>query len=318
MNFTSLTPPTLEQLQEAQTNKIYVYYYNNFKQRLMSKFGYGNYPKGFNTLKHEEYLIDHTTDALLRWKGDPRPEYAYTLPYVSLHNYRDFYGRPSGYILGLTENTEHDRIPSDDYVIFYDTVQTTRDCRTTLNAIEMFAYWAYEVHNVFRSNLMHQNKPFILATTPQTKMSSNNFWHQFSSFVPYINMLLKKGQKAEDIGKQMQTVDLRVEFHGKELADILMIIVNMVDGRIDMNSLAGRDRVTQADFAVQCNQAVIDNMARFLARKQAVEEANERGLHSEEGEMYVYLNGYNPTEVRPYNNEYFENKTLGDVMEGDE
>lgn len=309
--------PSLEQLQKAQTNAIYIYYLNNFKQRLMSKFGYRNYPKGFNPLKHEQYLITHSTDAVMRWKGDPRPEYAYSLPYVSAHGYRDFYGEPSGYIMGLTENTIHDRIPSNDYVIFYDTVQTTEDSMSTMNAIEMFAYWAYEVHNVFRSNLMHQNKPFLLATTPQTKMSTNNFWSQFSSFVPYINMMLRKGQKAEDIANSVRTIDLRVDFHGKELADILMMIVNMVDGRIDMNSMAGRDRVTQADFAVQCNQAVIDNMSRYLARKYKVDECNERGFHSEDGDMEVFINGYQPSEVRPYNDEYFENRTFDDVG-GDE
>lgn len=308
-----LRMPTVEQMQAVQTNSIYVHYFNNFRDRVVSKFGYRNYPKGMNPIKHENYLFNKTTDAVLRHLGGPCPDEAYSLPYISNSGYRDMYGQPSGLIFGLTENTEHDRIPSKDYVIFYDTTACENDIGSSFNAVCMFAYWAYEVHNVFRSNLMHQNKPFILPTTPQTKLSTNNIWQQFSSFVPYINLFLKKGQKPADLKDQFQTIDLRVDFHGKELAEILSMIVNMVDGRIDMNTMAGRDRVSSYDFATQCNQAIIDNMSRYLIRKQKVEECNERGFHGPDGKMEVFINGYDFQEVRPFNDEYFENKTFEDA-----
>lgn len=304
---------TLEGMQMRITDDIYDYYYFYLSMRAGALFGYRNAPKDCDMIWFENMLVERTTAALMRMEGDPDPNRVFSLPYVTYYGYRDFYNYPTVKIMGITANQYRTQVPSTDFVVCYDNIKRM----PVQPYISMFALLLWEIHNTFRSNLMHQNKPFIIPQTPATKLSTNNIWNQFRSFAPYINVNLFKGKKPEDFQKIFQTIDLRVEFKGKELLECLQIVLDMFDNMVGITSAStfNRDRISGAELTMNRIGDAITLNSRYLMRKQFVDKCNERGFHSEEGEMEVFINPDPLSEIRPYGNERFDGITYEEVTE---
>lgn len=291
---------SLASLQMRATNDIYNYYYFFFMMRAASVFGYKNAPKDCDMVFFENKMVERGTAALMTAQNDPDQSRVFSLPYNLYYGYRDFYGYPSKKIVGLTDNQYKTQIYSTNFVILYDNIQ-----RTTMQPyISMFALLAWEIHNTFRSNLMHQNKPFIIPTTPATKLSTDNIWNQFRNFAPYINVNLGKGKAPEDFQKIFQTIDLKTEFRGKDLLECLQTVLDMFDDMVGITSNEGkRERMLTSEIEMNRMGDAITLNARFVPRQQFVEKCNERGFHSEKGEMEVFVRTDPMPDIKPYEEE---------------
>lgn len=291
---------SLASLQMMATNDIYNYYYFFFMMRAASVFGYKNAPKDCDMVFFENKMVERGTAALMTAQNDPDPSRVFSLPYNLYYGYRDFYGYPSKKIVGLTSNQYKTQIYSTNFVVLYDNIQ-----RTPMQPyISMFALLAWEVHNTFRSNLMHQNKPFIIPTTPATKFSTDNIWNQFRNFAPYINVNIDKGKKPEDINNIFQTIDLKTEFRGKDLLECLQTVLDMFDDMVGITSNEGkRERMLTSEIEMNRMGDAITLNARFVPRQQFVEKCNERGFHSDKGEMEVFVRTDPLPDIKPYREE---------------
>lgn len=291
---------SLASLQMRATNDIYNYYYFFFMMRAASVFGYKNAPKDCDMVFFENKMVERGTAALMTAQNDPDQSRVFSLPYNLYYGYRDFYGYPSKKIVGLTSNQYKTQIYSTNFVVLYDNIQ-----RTPMQPyISMFALLAWEVHNTFRSNLMHQNKPFILPTTPATKLSTDNIWNQFRNFAPYINVNLGKGKAPEDFQKIFQTIDLKTEFRGKDLLECLQTVLDMFDDMVGITSNEGkRERMLTSEIEMNRMGDAITLNARFVPRQQFVEKCNERGFHSDKGEMEVFVRTDPLPDIKPYGEE---------------
>lgn len=306
---------TLSSLQMRATNEIYNYYYFFFLMRAASVFGYRNAPKDCDMIFFENKMVERGTAALMKYIDDPIPDRVFSLPYNTYYGYRDFYGYPTKRIVGLTSNQYKTQVYSDDFVVLYDNIM-----RTPIQPyISMFALLAWEIHNTFRSNLMHQNKPFIIPQTPATRLSTDNMWNQFRNFSPYINVTLSKGKTPEDYQKIFNTIDLKVEFRGKELLECLKTILDMFDNMVGITSNEGkRERMLVDEVQMNRMGDAITLNCRYAPRVAFVEKCNERGFHSPDGEMEVFVRTDPLPQLEPYNNEYFEGQTLEDEGSGNE
>lgn len=294
------------------TNQIYNYYYMFFLMRAASVFGYKNAPKDCDMIWFENKVIERGTAALMTWKDDPEPGRVFSLPYNLYYGYRDFYGYPAKMIVGLTNNQYRTQIKSDNFVVLYDNIE-----RIPLEPyISMFALLCWEVHNTFRSNLMHQNKPFIIPTTPATRLSTDNIWNQFRSFAPYININLSKGKQPEDLQKIFQTIDLKTEFKGKDLLECLQTVLDMFDNMVGITTNDGkRERMLTSEIQMNRMGDAITLNTRYAPRVEFVKKCNERGFHSEEGEMEVFVRTDPMPGIKPYDDsmgEYFEGQITGE------
>lgn len=284
-------------LQMRATNQIYQYYYWFFLARAASVFGYKNAPEDCDMEFFEVKLAERGTAALMTSEDDPTQSHVFSLPYNLYSGYRDFYKYPSRRIVGLTENEKKTQIYSTNFVVLYDNVM-----RTTIEPfVSMFALLCWELHNTFRSNVLHQNKPFIIPTTPATRLSTDNIWNQFRSFAPYINVNLAKGKKPEDFQKIFQTVDLRVEFRGKDLLECLQKTVDMFDAMVGITSKNDKRERMISDEAMlnRMTDAVTLNM-RFAPRLEFVKKCNARGFHGPDGEMEVFVRRDPLPDILPY------------------
>lgn len=292
----------MAQLQMISTNQIYQYYYWFFMTRAASVFGYKNAPKDCDMLFFESKMVERGTAALLESKDLPGK--VFSLPYNLYNGYRDFYGYPSNTIVGLTSNQYRTQIYSSNFIVLYDNIM-----RMPIEPyISMFALLCWEIHNTFRSNLMHQNKPFIIPTTYETRLSTDNIWNQFRNFAPYINVNLTKGKTPEDFQKIFQTIDLKTEFKGKDLLECLQTTLDMFDAMVGITASDGkRERMISSEVAMNRMGDAITLNTRYAPRVEFVKKCNERGFHSEEGDMEVFVRNDPLPDIQPYGeNDYFE------------
>lgn len=286
-------------LQNLATNQIYQYYYFYFLTRAASVFEYKNAPEDCDMLFFECKMVERGTAALMTAINMPQDR-VFSLPYNTYSGYRDFYGYPSRKIVGLTSNTNYTQIYSKNFVVLYDNIM-----RTPIEPyVSMFALLCWELHNTFRSNLMHQNKPFIIPTTPATRLSTDNIWNQFSNFTPYINVNLSKGKQPEDFQKIFQTIDLKTEFKGKDLLECLQTTLDMFDSMVGITTNDGkRERMIQSEIAMNRMGDAITLNTRYAPRIEFVKKCNAKGFHSKEGEMEVSIRKDPLPQIEPFREE---------------
>ena len=282
-------------MQMFATNQIYQYYYFFFVTRAASVFGYKNPPKDCDMLFFETKLAEHGTAALM--EPDDLPGIVLSLPYNLYNGFRNFYGYPGDRIVGLTSNQYKTQIYSSNFVVLYDNIM-----RTSIEPyVSMFALLCWEIHNTFRSNLMHQNKPFIIPTTPATQLSTDNIWNQFRNFVPYINIRLGKGKKPEDFQKIFQTIDLKTEFIGKDLLECLQTTLDLFDAMVGITANDGkRERMISSEVAMNRMGDAITLNTRYAPRVEFVRKCNDRGFHGPDGEMEVFVRNDPLPDIIPY------------------
>lgn len=284
-----------EYMQMAATSEIYRYYYYFGFTRAASVFGYKNPPEDCDMLYFEQKVVEKTTAALM--EPDDIKGHVFSLPYNLYNGYRDFYGYPGDRIIGLTSNQYRTQLYSRNFVVLYDNIT-----RTPIEPfVSMFALLCWEIHNTFRSNLMHQNKPFILSTTPETRLSTDNIWNQFRNFAPYINLRLTKGKKPDDLKNIFQTIDLKTEFRGKDLLECLQTTLDLFDAMVGITSLDGkRERMLSSEVAMNRMGDAVTLNTRYAPRVEFVRKCNERGFHGPKGEMEVFVRKDPLPDIQPY------------------
>lgn len=301
-------------LQMRATNMIYQYYYWFFLTRAASVFGYKNAPEDCDMLFFECKMVERGTAALMTAENDPTNSHVLSLPYNLYSGYRDFYGYPSRRIVGLTSNELKTQVYSSNFVVLYDNIM-----RTAIEPyVSMFALLCWELHNTFRSNLMHQNKPFIIPTTPATRLSTDNIWNQFRNFAPYINVNLTKGKQPEDFQKIFQTIDLKTEFKGKDLLECLQTTLDMFDAMVGITASDGkRERMISSEVAMNRMGDAITLNTRYAPRVEFVKKCNKKGFHGPEGEMEVFVRNDPLPDIQPFGeNDYFDGmQNQGNTME---
>lgn len=271
---------SLQAIQAKATYDIYWYYYYYFLQLAASVFRIKNAPESIDTVFFDSMLTLRGTAALLKQQSDIDPDRIFGLPYNTYWGRRDYYGYPAGKIVGLASNTYRTQVYSRDFVIFYD-----NNLRITLEPyISMLALLCWEIHNTYRSNLRHQNKPFILPTSSAKMLRTANIWNDFANFSPYIAIKEKKNPTDGDkIRDRFEVLDLKVPYIGTELLDSLQEVVNLGCNWFGITTMDGkRERLVQ-------NEALMSNMApkisresRFAIRQQQLEKANKKwGLNME-------------------------------------
>ena len=286
-------------LQMWATNQIYQYYYWFFMARAASVFGYRNAPEDCDMTFFEVKLAERGTAALMTSDDDPTQSHVFSLPYNLYGGHRDFYKYPSRKIVGLTENEKKTQIYSTNFVVLYDNIRRTR----IEPFVSMFALLCWELHNTFRSNVMHQNKPYIIPTTPATRLSTDNIWNQFRSFAPYINVNLAKGKNPEDFQKIFQTIDLRVEFRGKDLLECLQTTLDMFDSMVGITSNGGkRERMISGEVMMNRMGDAVTLNTRYITRRDFVEKCNAKGFNSGQP-MEVYIRTDPLPDILPYGTE---------------
>lgn len=185
---------------------IFNYYRDRLLAAALAQFEWENLPDTCDSLYFERSLIFNGQAAIYSVEGSPDTWLSTGFVFNSGFN---VYGYPTQ-IKGVGYNQAN--IPVDQFVVCYDNVMK----ETLLPHINFWAKQLYETHNTFRSNLRHQNKPYIVKADKNTLLTVRNFFNNMFGYDPVIEV-----RPGSFDANNIESVDLKVDFKGKELLDCL-------------------------------------------------------------------------------------------------
>lgn len=177
----------------------------------------------------------------------------------------DVYGYPTN-IVGIGYNAKN--IETDTWEILYDNMTWT----TLLPKIDLYARLLWECHNTFRSNLMQQNTPYIVATTKNQTLSFKNFFNRVFGFQKTIEV-----KNTENIDDCIKTFNLGVEFKG---LDMLQCLKAIWAEALSMLGIAAettkKERLIKDEITINRQESLISLNARLLNRVDFCNKMNSK------------------------------------------
>lgn len=179
----------------------------------------------------------------------------------------DVYGYPQD-VYGIDFNGNN--IETDDWELIYD----NRSRTALLGKIELYAKLLYETHQTFRSNLMQQNTPYIVATSKNELLSVKNLFARLFQFDPVIEV--REGFSGQSIDQAVKTLDTRVDFKGKEILETRRELWADALSMLGITSeTTKKERLIQDEIAINRQEDTISLNARLLNRVEFCNKMNK-------------------------------------------
>lgn len=239
-------------------NMIYQYYRNRLVTLALSQFiwDFGKWGETCDQFYFEKKLLFEGRAALMHPEG-ANPDEWISVGYVP-NGTLNIYGYPTD-IKGIGFNATN--IKPDEWVICYDNPLR----QPIMCYIDLYARLLWECHMVFRSNLKHQNTPYIFKGNKNQELSFRNLFLQLSGYRPYI-----LARRQEDIDA-IQVLKTEAQFHGKELLEVLKIIwaeaISML-GIAPAAEIDKKERMVTDEIAFHREEYIISRNSRELTRKK--------------------------------------------------
>lgn len=243
--------------------RIYHYYRNRLISMALSQFiwDFGDI-ETCDRLFLEKKLLFEGKAAFMKPYGT---DFWLSLGYVS-DGTLDIYGYPTA-IRGVGYNSAN-VVPSD-WMVLYDNVTK----QSLMEGIDLYARLLWECHMTFRSNLKHQNSPYIVTGTKNQELTFKNFFNRLFGFQPYFLM------KRPDDVKNMTVLKTDVPFMGKELLESLKIVwaeaITML-GIAPSNTIEKKERMITDEVQFNREEYIIARNARELTRKEFCKKFNKK------------------------------------------
>lgn len=261
--------------------------YNYYRERLinvaLSQFEWHGLPETCDRLYFEKRLLFDGKACMLKPIGS---EEWLSLGYVT-NGSLNVYGYPTD-ILGVGFNATN--IQPEVWEFLYDNMTK----QSLLPKIDLYARLLWEVHNTFRSNLKHQNTPFIVTGTKNQELSFKNLFNRIFGFQPYI--LMKRPEDAQAI----QVLQTGVEYRGNELLDSLKVIWAEALSMLGITAeTTKKERLIEGEITMDRQEDLISLNSRLLNRVEFCNKMNEKygmelsvNLSSEDYELNPFRGDY--------------------------
>ena len=243
--------------------RIYHYYKNRLISMALSQFiwDFGDI-KTCDRLFLEKKLLFEGKGCLIKPEGT---DMWLSLGYVS-DGTLDVYGYPTK-IRGVGYNSAN--IEGTDWMILYDNATK----QSLMEGIDLYARLLWEQHMTYRSNLKHQNIPYLVTGTKNQELSFKNFFAKMFAFQPYF--LMKRKEDVEAL--TVQKTD--VPYIGKDLLECLRAIwqeaISML-GIAPSGSIDKKERLISDEVAFDKEEFIIARNTRELMRKEFCQKFNDR------------------------------------------
>lgn len=272
-----------------QNTEIYQYYKERLVNIALSQFEWHGLPETCDRLFFEKTLLFSGKAAMLKPEG---LDDWLSLDYLQTGNF-DVYGYPVK-ITGIGYNAKN--IKTTEWMILYDNMTK----QTLMPKIDLYARLLWEVHQTFRSNLQHQVTPYIVATTRNQALAFKNFFLKALGFQPVIEV-----KNTEDIETAIKTLDLRVDFKGKELLECLQEVWNQA---LSMLGISGqttkKERMLDGEITLNRQADILSLNSRLLNRVDFCNKMNAKyGLN-----LSVNLSSQD-YDFTPYGQHVLDNRT---------
>ena len=258
-----MTPNFDDALLFIDNQRIYHYYRNRLISMALSQmiWDFGDITT-CDRLFLEKKLLFEGKACILKPEGT---DMWLSLGYVS-DGTLDVYGYPTK-IRGVGYNSAN--IEGTDWMILYDNATK----QSLMEGIDLYARLLWEQHMTYRSNLKHQNIPYLVTGTKNQELSFKNFFAKMFAFQPYFLMKRKEDVEALKVEKT------DVPYLGKEMLECLKIIwqeaINML-GICPSGVIDKKERLITDEVAFDKEEYIIARNTRELMRKEFCEKFNKK------------------------------------------
>lgn len=245
-----------------ENQRIYQYYKNRLISLALSQFiwDFGDITT-CDRLFFEKKLLFEGKACMLKPAGS---DMWLSLGYVS-DGTLDVYGYPTK-IRGVGYNSAN--IEPSEWLILYDNATK----QSLMEGIDLYARLLWEQHMTYRSNLKHQNIPYIVASTKNQELSFKNFFAKMFAFQPYFLM-----KRREDI-EALKVEKTDVPYLGKEMFECLKVIwseaVSML-GICPSGGIDKKERLITDEVAFDKEEYIVARNTRELMRKEFCNKFNK-------------------------------------------
>lgn len=241
---------------------IYMFYVNRLVTLTLSQFEWHDLPDTCDPRYFERQLLYKGTASFFKPKDI---EDIYSLGYVQKSGFTG-YGYPAG--INPIDFNGH-LYETDDYEIIYDNVSRG----TIMPFIYLYAKKLYEVDQTIRANLMQQNTPYIIPSTPKNSVSIKQFFKNFFAFSPVLTV---KKMEYNPLN-ELKTVDLRVDFKGNELYDLKENIWSEALHILGIApSKTKKERLITGEIIMDRQEDIVSIQSRLLQRIRFCDKINQR------------------------------------------
>lgn len=266
-----------------QNQEIYLYYRERLINLALSQFRWDGLPDTCDRLFFEKKLLFTGKGAMLKPIGS---DDWLSLGFVN-NGGLSIYGYPTR-ILGVGYNSAN--IETDEWMILYDNMTK----QSLLPKIDLYARLMWEVHNTFRSNLKHQNMPYIVKGTKNQEFSIKNLFNRVFGFQPYIIT------KRQDDLPNIDVLNTNVDFKGPELLDTLKTIWAEALSMLGITAeTTKKERMISGELTMNRQEDLISLNSRMLNRIEFCNKMNEKyGMN-----LSVNLSSQD-IELKPFEGDY--------------
>lgn len=238
--------------------------YNYYRERLinvaLSQFEWHGLPDTCDRLYFEKRLLFDGKACMLKPIGS---EEWLSLGYVT-NGSLNVYGYPTD-ILGVGFNATN--IQPEVWEFLYDNMTK----QSLLPKIDLYARLLWEVHNTFRSNLKHQNTPYIVTGTKNQELSFKNLFNRIFGFQPYILM-----KRPEDVNA-IKVFETGVNYQGNELLDSLKVVWAEALAMLGITAeTTKKERLIGDEITINRQEDIISLNSRLLNRVDFCNKMNKK------------------------------------------
>lgn len=252
-------------LMVIDNQRIYQYYKGRLINLALAQFIWEGLPETCDRLYFEKQLLFTGKAAMLKPIGS---EEWLSLGYVTEGNL-SVYGYPTK-IKGVGFNNAN--IPTEEWEFLYDNMTK----QPLLEGIDLYARLLAEIHATFRCNVQKQNTPYVITGSKYQELSFKNIFLKIFGHAPYI--MLKKPEDLQSI----QVLDLKVNFYGKELLEVLKITWDEAIAMLGIAPAGGlndkKERLITDEVEMAREENIVARNARELNRKEFCKKMNKHGL----------------------------------------
>lgn len=252
-----------EMLVLSDNQRIYNYYKKRLINLALAQFIWEGLPDTCDRLYLEKQLLYTGKAAFIKAENDDW----LSLGYVT-DGPLNVYGYPTK-IIGVGFGQQNDKsayIPAKEFEFLYDNMTK----QPLLHDINLYAQSLAEIHAVFRCNLQKQNVPYITTGTKYQELTFKNIMNKVFSHVPYIAL-----KKADDLDA-IKVLDMKVEFKGKEMLEVLKILWDEAISLLGIAPAGGlndkKERLISDEVAMAREENIIARNARELNRYEVCEK----------------------------------------------
>lgn len=251
--------------------ELYTYFRERLINLALSQFEWHNLPHTVDRYYMERMLLENGSVGFYMPQDT---DFWVATSWIHGSGSWDMYGQPKGWI-GVDFNQNHHTPDEENCFLLFDNNNEAR--QGLLAGINLHARRLYEVEQTFRSNLKHQNSPYIIAVEDEgEKNSATELFKDIFNFKPVLK-LRRRGSSVGKISDNVDTLNTGVPYLGKDLLETRQMVWADALAMLGISAqTAKKERMLDDELTLNRQENMVSLQSRLLNRTEFCNKLNEK------------------------------------------